>query len=201
MCIRDRQNTISELKKIILNGAKEIVLSGINIGDFGKNFDESLFDLLEHIENLNGLQRYRISSIEPNLLTDEIIDLISKSRKAMPHFHIPLQSGSDKILKYMKRKYLVSDYTLVIDKVKNRIPNACIGVDVIVGFPGESDADFSDTYEFLSQLDISYLHVFTYSERKNTDAANFKKSVDKKTRAHRSLILRRLSEKKTIGFL
>ena len=195
------QNTISELKKIISNGAKEIVLSGINIGDFGKNFDESLFDLLEYIENLNGLQRYRISSIEPNLLTDEIIDLISKSSKAMPHFHIPLQSGSDKILKYMKRKYLSSDYTLVINKVKNRIPNACIGVDVIVGFPGESDADFRETYKFLSQLDISYLHVFTYSDRDNTVSQRNRNKVSQEEKSNRRDLLKRLSTIKYKKFI
>ena len=163
------KNTIKNLRDIISTGTKEVVLSGINIGDFGIQHNESLYELLSEMESLNDLHRYRISSIEPNLLTDEIVDLISKSNKAMPHFHIPLQSGSNKILKLMKRRYSLDDYISLIDKVNNKIPNVCIGVDVIVGFPGETDNDFNKTYELLKKINISYLHIFTYSERKNTE--------------------------------
>jgi len=186
-------NTIKELDNIISNGTKEIVLSGINIGDFGKQYNESLYELLIEIEALNDLHRYRISSIEPNLLTDEIISLISKSNKAMPHFHIPLQSGSDKILKLMKRRYSLKDYTSVINKVKNKIPSVCIGADVIVGFPGETDNDFDNTYKILKKLDVSYLHVFTYSERENTDSELIFPKVDQSTKAIRREKLKRLS--------
>ena len=172
-------NTMKELGNIVSSGTKEIVLSGINIGDFGIQYNESLYELLIEIEALNDLNRYRISSIEPNLLTDEIIELISNSNKAMPHFHIPLQSGSDKILKLMKRRYSVKDYISVINKVRGSIPDVCIGVDVIVGFPSETNQDFNETYQFIDSLNVSYLHVFTYSERKNTEAVKiFPKIID-----------------------
>jgi len=187
------ENTMKELGNIISNGTKEIVLSGINIGDFGIQYNESLYELLIEIEALYDLNRYRISSIEPNLLTDEIIELISKSNKAMPHFHIPLQSGSDKILKLMKRRYSVKDYISVINKVRNSIPDVCIGVDAIVGFPGETEDDFNHTYKVLEELDVSYLHVFTYSERKNTNSEQIFPKIDQLTKTMRREKLKRLS--------
>ena len=200
---RSRSDTISNTIKIanqaIRLGAREIVLTGVNIGDYGKNNNESFIELIKRLDTL-AVERIRISSIEPNLLTKEIIDFCAESKKFMPHFHIPLQSGSNKILKLMRRRYTSSQYAESISLIRQLIPDASIGVDVIVGFPGESNEDFMETFNFIESLDISYLHVFTYSERKNTDAANFKKSVDKKTRAHRSLILRRLSEKKLSDF-
>ena len=200
---RSRSDTISNTIKIanqaIQSGAREIVLTGVNIGDYGKNNNESFIELIKRLDTL-AVERIRISSIEPNLLTKEIIDFCAESKKFMPHFHIPLQSGSNKILKLMRRRYTSSQYAESISLIRQLIPDASIGVDVIVGFPDESNEDFMETFNFIESLDISYLHVFTYSERKNTDAANFKKSVDKKTRAHRSLILRRLSEKKLSDF-
>ena len=200
---RSRSDTVSNTIKIanqaIRSGAREIVLTGVNIGDYGKNNNESFIELIKRLDTL-AVERIRISSIEPNLLTKEIIDFCAESKKFMPHFHIPLQSGSNKILKLMRRRYTSSQYAESISLIRQLIPDASIGVDVIVGFPGESNEDFMETFNFIESLDISYLHVFTYSERKNTDAANFKKSVDKKTRAHRSLILRRLSEKKLSDF-
>ena len=200
---RSRSDTISNTIKIanqaIRSGAREIVLTGVNIGDYGKNNNESFIELIKRLDTL-AIERIRISSIDPNLLTKEIIDFCAESKKFMPHFHIPLQSGSNKILKLMRRRYTSSQYAESISLIRQLIPDASIGVDVIVGFPGESNEDFMETFNFIESLDISYLHVFTYSERKNTDAANFKKSVDKKTRAHRSLILRRLSEKKLSDF-
>ena len=200
---RSRSDTISNTIKIanqaIRSGAREIVLTGVNIGDYGKNNKESFIELIKRLDTL-AVERIRISSIEPNLLTKEIIDFCAESKKFMPHFHIPLQSGSNKILKLMRRRYTSSQYAESISLIRQLIPDASIGVDVIVGFPGESNEDFMETFNFIESLDISYLHVFTYSERKNTDAADFKKSVDKKTRAHRSLILRRLSEKKLSDF-
>ena len=200
---KSRSDTISNTIKIanqaIRSGAREIVLTGVNIGDYGKNNNESFIELIKRLDTL-AVERIRISSIEPNLLTKEIIDFCAESKKFMPHFHIPLQSGSNKILKLMRRRYTSSQYAESISLIRQLIPDASIGVDVIVGFPGESNEDFMETFNFIESLDISYLHVFTYSERKNTDAANFKKSVDKKTRAHRSLILRRLSEKKLSNF-
>lgn len=200
---KSRSDTISNTIKIanqaIRSGAREIVLTGVNIGDYGKNNNESFIELIKRLDTL-AVERIRISSIEPNLLTKEIIDFCAESKKFMPHFHIPLQSGSNKILKLMRRRYTSSQYAESISLIRQLIPDASIGVDVIVGFPGESNEDFMETFNFIESLDISYLHVFTYSERKNTDAANFKKSVDKKTRAHRSLILRRLSEKKLSDF-
>ena len=195
------ENTMKELGNIISSGTKEIVLSGINIGDFGIQYNESLYELLIEIEALNDLDRYRISSIEPNLLTDEIIDLISKSNKAMPHFHIPLQSGSDKILKLMKRRYSVKDYISVINRVKDSIPGVCIGVDVIVGFPGETEDDFNHTYKVLDELDVSYLHVFTYSERENTDSEQIFPKVGQSIKAMRREKLKRLSAIKYRKFI
>ena len=195
------KDTIKELDNIISDGTKEIVLSGINIGDFGKEHNESLYDLLVEIESLNDLHRYGISSIEPNLLTDEIIELISKSDKAMPHLHIPLQSGSDKILKFMKRRYSLNDYISVVNKVSDKISDVCIGVDVIVGFPGETDEDFNMTYSLLEKLDISYLHVFTYSERDNTSSQKISFKIDPSIKSIRRDKLKKLSAIKYRRFI
>jgi len=172
------------------------VLTGVNIGDFGKGSSETFLDLIQQLDTLDGIDRIRISSIEPNLLTNEIIEFCALSQKFMPHFHVPLQSGSDKILGAMRRRYKRELYEERIKKIKSTIPHACIGVDVIVGFPGESDNDFLDTYNFLNELDISYLHVFTYSERPNTDAIEMGEIVSKKKRAERSKMLHILSDKK-----
>ena len=195
------KNTVNSIKNIISNGAKEIVISGINIGDFGIEHNENLYGLLKEIDSLENLYRYRISSIEPNLLTDDIIDLISNSTKAMPHFHIPLQSGSDKILRLMKRRYSLKDYMSVIEMVNNKISDVCIGVDVIVGFPGETKEDFNETYSFLEKINISYLHVFTYSERKNTKSEGMLPKVDQSTKAIRREKLKKLSAVKYQKFI
>jgi threonylcarbamoyladenosine tRNA methylthiotransferase MtaB len=166
-------------RKVAKTDAREIVLTGVNIGDFGKGGKETLFGLLQELEGLKGIDRIRISSIEPNLLTDDIIEFCATSKKFMPHFHVPLQSGSNKILSAMRRRYNSAVYGNRMKKIKDCIPDACIGVDVIVGFPGESNDDFLNTYNFLNSLDISYLHVFTYSERPNTDAINLKPEITK----------------------
>ena len=188
--------TLQVAKEVAETDAREIVLTGVNIGDFGKGSDETFFDLIQQLEQLDGIDRIRISSIEPNLLTNEIIQFCASSQKFMPHFHIPLQSGSDKILSAMRRRYKRDLYEERVAKIKSIIPHACIGVDVIVGFPGEMDDDFLDTYNFLNELDISYLHVFTYSERPNTDAVEMGEVVPKETRAERSKMLHILSDKK-----
>ena len=164
------KKTVNLAKDISRTNAKEIVLTGVNIGDFGKGTDENFYDLIQQIDNKVDIERIRISSIEPNLLTDEIIEFCFSSKKFMPHFHIPLQSGSDKMLKSMKRRYTTSLYSDRLNKIKSFDQDACIGVDVIVGYPTESDEDFLETYNFLKSNDISYLHVFTYSERENTEA-------------------------------
>ena len=188
--------TLQVAKEVAETDTREIVLTGVNIGDFGKGSDETFFDLIQQLEQLDGIDRIRISSIEPNLLTNEIIQFCASSQKFMPHFHIPLQSGSDKILSAMRRRYKRDLYEERVAKIKSIIPHACIGVDVIVGFPGETDDDFLDTYNFLNELDISYLHVFTYSERPNTDAVEMGEVVPKETRAERSKKLHILSDKK-----
>ena len=188
--------TLEVAKEVAETDTREIVLTGVNIGDFGKGSDETFFDLIQQLEQLDGIDRIRISSIEPNLLTNEIIQFCASSQKFMPHFHIPLQSGSDKILSAMRRRYKRDLYEERVAKIKSIIPHACIGVDVIVGFPGETDDDFLDTYNFLNELDISYLHVFTYSERPNTDAVEMGEVVPKETRAERSKMLHILSDKK-----
>ena len=188
--------TLQVAKEVAETDAREIVLTGVNIGDFGKGSDETFFDLIQQLEQLDGIDRIRISSIEPNLLTNEIIQFCASSQKFMPHFHIPLQSGSDKILSAMRRRYKRDLYEERVAKIKSIIPHACIGVDVIVGFPGETDDDFLDTYNILNELDISYLHVFTYSERPNTDAVEMGEVVPKETRAERSKMLHILSDKK-----
>jgi threonylcarbamoyladenosine tRNA methylthiotransferase MtaB len=193
--------TIEQARKIIQqNNPSEIVLTGVNTGDFGRKQGESFYALIRNLEQLDGVQRFRISSIEPNLLSDEIISFCASSTKFVPHFHIPLQSGSDRILRLMRRRYQRDLYTRRVDAIRAAMPDACIGVDVIVGFPGETDADFRETYQYLVDLPISYLHVFTYSERDNTLAASMPDAVDGKDRAQRSEMLRILSEKKKQAF-
>ena len=189
-------NTMKVAQEVAATDAQEIVLTGVNIGDFGKGTTETFFDLIQELDQLEGISRIRISSIEPNLLTDEMIEFCAASQKFMPHFHVPLQSGSDKILGAMRRRYKRTLYENCVAKIKQCIPDACIGVDVIVGFPGETDDDFLDTYNFLNELDISYLHVFTYSERPNTDALEIGAVVSKGDRAYRSKMLHILSDKK-----
>ena len=190
------KNVIIQANEIVDQGIKEIVLTGVNTGDFGVNTGENFFQLLQALEKVEGLERIRISSIEPNLLTNEIIELAAQSKKIVPHFHIPLQSGSDAILTAMRRKYLTELYTTRVEKIKSLIPHCCIGVDVIVGFPGEGEEEFLETYNYLNQLDISYLHVFTYSERVNTTANKLPGRVYMHTRADRSKMLHILSDKK-----
>lgn len=194
-------NILTSAKKISDSGVKEIVLTGVNIGDYGKgefgnkNHENTFLDLISALDEVDGISRIRISSIEPNLLSNEIVDFVSNSKKFVPHFHIPMQSGSDTILKLMKRRYLSKLYKDRISHIKKVIPNACIGADVIVGFPGETDKEFLETYDFISRLDLSYLHVFTYSERNNTEAIKFDKIVPKNVRSKRSKMLRSLSVK------
>ncbi len=200
------ENVINNAKEISSNGIKEIVLTGVNIGDYGKGefgnkkHKHTFLELVKKLEGVEGIHRLRISSIEPNLLKDETIDFIAKSDTFVPHFHIPLQSGSDELLKKMKRRYRVQTYTNRVHKIKELMPNACIGVDVIVGFPGETEELFLETYNYLNEMDISYLHVFTYSERPNTEAVNLKGVIPKKIRAKRSKMLRGLSAKKRRSF-
>lgn len=198
--------TIKVAQEVAKTGVKEVVLTGVNIGDFGKTEDgnertaETFFELIQELEKVEGIERYRISSIEPNLLTNEIIDFVATSKKFMPHFHIPLQSGSDRILKFMRRKYLTKLYRERVEKIKAVMPHACIGVDVIVGFPGETDEAFMETFNFIHSLDVSYLHVFTYSERANTRALDITPVVPKDERKKRNEQLRNLSEKKRNAF-
>ena len=200
------ESVIENAKEIASQNIKEIVLTGVNIGDYGKGefgnkkHEHTFLDLVKELDQVHGIERLRISSIEPNLLKNETIDLVSKSRAFVPHFHIPLQSGSNDILKKMKRRYMRELYIDRVSKIKEVMPHACIGVDVIVGFPGETDAHFLDTYNFLNALDISYLHVFTYSERDNTEAAFMDGVVSKNIRAKRSKMLRGLSVKKRRAF-
>ncbi|WMN06432.1 tRNA (N(6)-L-threonylcarbamoyladenosine(37)-C(2))-methylthiotransferase MtaB [Marivirga arenosa] len=197
------ENIIESAKKIAQEEVKEIVLTGVNTGDFGiqdGKRKERFVDLVKELDEVEGIERFRISSIEPNLLTNEIIEFVSQSKRFVPHFHVPLQSGSNKILRKMRRRYLRELYEDRVAKIKQLMPNCCIGVDVIVGFPGESDDDFLDTYHFLKDLPISYLHVFTYSERANTDAPEMDGVVPMEIRNERSKMLRSLSEKKKRAF-
>ena len=207
---KSRSGTISEIldnvKHLVASGVKEIVLTGVNIGDYGifdtktKKRETNFYELISNIDLIPDLNRVRISSIEPNLLSDEIIQFVHNSNSFVKHFHIPLQSGSDKILKLMKRRYLKNLYISRINKIKELMPDCCIGVDVIVGFPGETEEEFNETYEFLKALNISYLHVFSYSERDNTESLKINHKIPKKIRAMRSQILRKLSEKKKMNF-
>ena len=199
-------NVLQNAKEISKKGIKEIVLTGVNIGDYGKGefgnkkHEHTFLELVKALDKVDGIHRLRISSIEPNLLKDETISFVANSDSFVPHFHIPLQSGSDELLKKMKRRYLSNTYTNRVSRIKETMPNACIGVDVIVGFPGETDELFLETYNYLNELDISYLHVFTYSERPNTEAVDFDGIVPKKIRAKRSKMLRGLSAKKRRSF-
>lgn len=200
------QNVLKNAKEISQQNIKEIVLTGVNIGDYGKGefgnkrHEHTFYELVQELDKVEGIERLRISSIEPNLLRNETIEFVSKSRTFVPHFHIPLQSGSNDILKKMKRRYLREVYTDRVSKIRDVMPHACIGVDVIVGFPGETDEHFLETYHFLNDLDISYLHVFTYSERDNTEAAQMPDPVPANVRAKRSKMLRGLSVKKRRAF-
>jgi threonylcarbamoyladenosine tRNA methylthiotransferase MtaB len=196
-------NIIKQAEEIVTSGVKEIVLTGVNIGDFGIRNGERVdkfFDLVQALDEVEGINRIRISSIEPNLLTNEIIEFVANSKRFVPHFHIPLQSGSNKILGLMKRRYRRELYVDRVNTIKSLMPNACIGVDVIVGFPGETREDFLDTYNFLNELDISYLHVFTYSERDDTPAKDMEGVVPGSQRADRSKMLHILSDKKRRAF-
>ncbi|WP_111683938.1 tRNA (N(6)-L-threonylcarbamoyladenosine(37)-C(2))-methylthiotransferase MtaB [Winogradskyella tangerina] len=200
------ENVLKNAREISAQGIKEIVLTGVNIGDYGKGefgnkkHEHTFLDLVTELDKVEGIERLRISSIEPNLLKNETIELVSRSRAFVPHFHVPLQSGSNAILKKMKRRYMRELYVDRVSKIKEVMPHACIGVDVIVGFPGETDEHFLETYNFLNELDISYLHVFTYSERDNTEAASMDGVVPKNVRAKRSKMLRGLSAKKRRAF-
>jgi len=193
--------TIAEARKIAQTEIKEVVLTGVNIGDFGQGSDENFFELTKALDTVEGIDRFRISSIEPNLLSDEIIEFtLNHSKRFVPHFHIPLQSGSDKLLKKMRRKYESALFANRVRSIKEKNPETCIGMDVIVGFPGETDEDFMDTVNFLKDLDISYLHVFTYSERANTTAVKLGDPVPMNIRKERSKQLHLLSHKKKRAF-
>ena len=195
------EETVLEAKKIAETKIREVVLTGVNIGDFGQGGDENFYQLIQALDEVDGIDRYRISSIEPNLLSNEIIDFcLSKSKRFVPHFHIPLQSGSDRILRLMRRKYERALYAERVQQIKSLRADACIGVDVIVGFPGETDEDFMETIEFLKDLDISYLHVFTYSERANTGAPKLGEAVPMDVRRERSKQLHLLSDRKKRQF-
>jgi len=200
------QNVLNNAREITQKGIKEIVLTGVNIGDYGKGefgnkkHEHTFFELVQALSKVEGLERVRISSIEPNLLKNETIDFVAQSDNFVPHFHIPLQSGSNQLLKFMRRRYMKELYVDRVEHIKSKMPNACIGVDVIVGFPGETDDLFLETYEFLNALDISYLHVFSYSERPNTVAAQMDHKVPKEVRTKRSKMLRGLSSKKRRAF-
>jgi threonylcarbamoyladenosine tRNA methylthiotransferase MtaB len=200
------ENVINNAKSISEKGIQEIVLTGVNIGDYGKGefgnkkHEHTFLDLVKELDEVNGINRLRISSIEPNLLKNETINFVANSKAFVPHFHIPLQSGSDEILKKMKRRYLTDLYKDRVSYIKSLMPHCCIGVDVIVGFPGETEEHFLETYNFLTELDISYLHVFSYSERANTEAAEMDNPIDKGIRHKRSKMLRVLSAKKKRHF-
>ncbi|UZR93232.1 tRNA (N(6)-L-threonylcarbamoyladenosine(37)-C(2))-methylthiotransferase MtaB [Chondrinema litorale] len=204
---KSRSDTVESVlvnaREIAATEVKEVVLTGVNLGDFGivegrRQF--RFYDLVKELDKVEGIERYRISSIEPNLLSNDIIEYVAESKRFVPHFHIPLQSGSDKLLKLMRRRYERQLYADRVAKIKELMPHCCIGVDVIVGFPGETEEDFLDTYHFLNELDVSYLHVFTYSERPNTPAIDMEGAVPQKTRQKRSKMLRSLSHKKKRAF-
>jgi threonylcarbamoyladenosine tRNA methylthiotransferase MtaB len=202
---RSRSASVAETVKVAREaadaGAKEVVLTGVNIGDFGNGKEENFYQLVQELENVEGIKRFRISSIEPNLLSDEIIEFVARSKKFVPHFHIPLQSGSDKILAAMRRRYRSGLYIERVEKIISLMPGACIGVDVITGFPGETEEEFQVTYDFLKDLPVSYLHAFTYSERPNTTATRISENVvPKEERYNRTKMLRILSHKKKKAF-
>ena len=201
---KSRSNTLAETmlvaKDVAKSPAKEVVLTGVNLGDFGRYNNEDFHGLVKELDGLDGIERFRISSIEPNLLTNEIIETVASGEKFVPHFHIPLQSGSPDLLRSMRRRYKRELYTSRVKKIKELMPHCCIGVDVIVGFPGETEDKFMETYDYLNEIDISYLHVFTYSERENTLAPELENSVNKKTRDERSKKLRILSYRKKRAF-
>ncbi len=192
-------NVVRNAEELAASGVQEIVLTGVNLGDFGKGpdgnkkHDESFFDLVQQLDHIENIQRYRISSIEPNLLTNDIIEFVANSKKFMPHFHIPLQSGNNKVLGQMRRRYKRELYAERVETIKKLMPHCAIGVDIIVGFPGENDEDFKDTFDFLHSIDVSYLHVFTYSERDNTQALSIQPVVPVKVRHDRNKTLRNLS--------
>ena len=200
------ENVLENARKISEKGIKEIVLTGVNIGDYGKGefgnkkHEHTFLDLVKALDTVDGIERLRISSIEPNLLKNETINFVAQSKAFVPHFHIPLQSGSNEVLKSMRRRYMRELYVDRVQKIKEVMPDACIGVDVIVGFPGETDEHFLETYNFLNELEVSYLHVFTYSERDNTLAAEMGGVVPLKVRKKRSKMLRGLSAKKRRAF-
>ena len=188
------ENIVANAKKIVNQGVKEIVITGVNIGTYD-NQNKTFTNLIKELDKVKGVERYRISSIEPNLITDEMIDIVKNSKKFMPHFHIPLQSGSDFILGKMRRRYKTKLYLEKINNISKKIENVCIGADVIVGFPGETDKEFNKTLDFIRKLNLSYLHVFSYSERENTQAINLEGKVSKQVKSLRSKQLRILSEK------
>jgi len=197
------EHAVEQAEEIAASGVKEVVLTGVNLGDFGirnGEREDRFLDLVKALDRVEAIKRFRISSIEPNLLSDEVIEFVASSQRFVPHFHIPLQSGSDKILGLMRRRYKRELYANRVAQIKELMPDCCIGVDVIVGFPGETREDFIDTYNFLNSLDVSYLHVFTYSERENTPAAEMRGSVPGSTRAERSKMLHILSDKKRRAF-
>ena len=200
------ESVVKNATEISQKGIKEIVLTGVNIGDYGKGefgnkkHEHTFLDLISELDQVEGIERIRISSIEPNLLKNESIELVAKSKRFVPHFHIPLQSGSDDLLKKMKRRYMTSLYADRVAKIREVMPDSCIGVDVIVGFPGETEEKFLETYNFLNELPISYLHVFTYSERENTEAAEMHGVIPIPERKRRNKMLRILSEKKKMAF-
>lgn len=193
-------NVVKQAEEVVSKGIREIVLTGVNTGDFGSDNGENFFQLLQALDQVNGLERIRISSIEPNLLSDEIIDFVAGSNKVVPHFHIPLQSGSNTLLESMRRRYDTALYTSRVERILDRMPDCCIGVDVIVGYPGETGELFLETYRYLNELPISYLHVFTYSERENTAAFKMKGKVLSRTRNERNEMLQILSQKKRRQF-
>ena len=195
------KQTITEAEKIAELEIKEVVLTGVNIGDFGQGSDENFFELVKQLDKVEGIDRFRISSIEPNLLSNDIIDYtLSDSKRFVPHFHIPLQSGSDRVLEAMRRKYKKELYAERVKQIKSIRPDCCIGVDVIIGFPGETNEEFMETVDFLKDIDISYLHVFTYSERANTGAPKLGEAVPMNVRKERSKMLHILSDKKKRAF-
>tara|TARA_B100000131_G_scaffold319125_1_gene364361 strand:- start:2768 stop:4048 length:1281 start_codon:yes stop_codon:yes gene_type:complete len=194
------RQTIYQVKDLINKGVNEIVLTGVNIGDFGRTTNESFYDLVQELENINDDFRIRISSIEPNLLTEEIVDIVANSTKFLPHFHIPLQSGSNKILKLMRRRYDTNKYYKCIEYLQNIVPNVCIGADVIVGFPGETEQDFLHTFDFIKTLNLSYLHVFSYSNRDNTKSVKMKNQNSIEVIKKRSKTLRNYSDKINTNF-